>query len=136
MADRTGSTVFGRPYRTAGNSVDRNHQPKGRGIGLVTPIYQACLEWNNIHFLWNTRADNLLVVDDRVVGIETFRLRDKTTEPITADMVILATGGFQNNLQMVREFWPQEFKFSPKDPGRFRTSLDRVGAQNGSTRRW
>lgn len=99
---------------TAGNSVDRNHQPKGRGIGLVTPIYQACLEWNNIHFLWNTRADNLLVVDDRVVGIETFRLRDKTTEPITADMVILATGGFQNNLQMVREFWPQEFKFPQK----------------------
>ena len=96
---------------TPGNSVDRNHQPAERGIGLVTPIYQACLELDNIHFAWNTRADNLRVEDGRVVGIETFRLREETTEHMTADRVVLATGGFQNNLQMVREFWPKEFKF-------------------------
>ncbi|MFP6763009.1 MAG: FAD-dependent oxidoreductase, partial [Planctomycetaceae bacterium] len=27
-----------------GNSVDRFHQPAGRGIALVTPIYEACLK--------------------------------------------------------------------------------------------
>ena len=99
---------------TPGNSVDRNHQPEDRGIGLVTPIYQACLELDNIHFLWNTRAEKLLVADSRVIGIETFLLRGETTEQINADIVILATGGFQNNLQMVREFWPRQFKFPQK----------------------
>jgi len=96
---------------TPGNSVDRNHQPADRGIGLVTPIYRACLELDNVHFMWNTRADNLLVEEGRVVGIETLDLRGETTTRNAADTVVLATGGFQNNLQMVREFWPREFKF-------------------------
>ena len=35
-----------------GNSVDRFHQPTGRGIGLVTPIYRECLAYDNIRFVW------------------------------------------------------------------------------------
>lgn len=97
-----------------GNSVDRFHQPVGRGIGLVTPIYRECLKHSNIHFVWNHQATKLLIEDDRIVGLELRQIRDGTTKSVRSDHVILATGGFQSNLDMVREFWPPDVTF----PGR------------------
>jgi len=111
---------------TPGNSVDRNHLPAYRGVGLVTPIYRACLELDNVHFVWNTRAENLIVDEQRVVGVETLDLRNNTSARMRVDSVVLATGGFQNNLQMVREFWPREFKFPQRileGSGRHSTGL-------------
>jgi len=94
-----------------GNTVDRFHQPSGRGIGLVTPIYRACLEQPGIRFVWNTRADQLLTADGRVVGLKTRNLRTAVERDFRAAAVILATGGFQSNLDMVREFWPDDIRF-------------------------
>ena len=94
-----------------GNSVDRFHQPAGRGIGLVTPIYEACLEHGSIQFVWNAQATKLLEKNGRVAGIEVRHLRDDQEETLKADAVVLATGGFQSNLDMVREFWPQDITF-------------------------
>ena len=103
--------LFSEVVPTPGNTADRNHQPTNRGIGLVTPIYRACLELKNVRFLWHTRAERLLVEDGRLTGVETYHMRDNTIERLSADAVVLATGGFQNNLEMVRKYWPQEFKF-------------------------
>ena len=97
-----------------GNTVDRFHQPAGRGIGLVTPVYRACLERSNVRFAWNTRADSLVVNNQRVVGVRTTDMRDETKGTLEADAVVLATGGFQSNLDLVREFWPAEFDFPDK----------------------
>ncbi|MBQ17976.1 MAG: hypothetical protein CMJ65_12710 [Planctomycetaceae bacterium] len=97
-----------------GNSVKRFHQPAGRGIGLVTPVYRACLERDNVEFVWNTRADSLLIEDQRVIGVRVTELREGGARRLEADAVVLATGGFQSNLAMVREFWPSEFKFPGK----------------------
>ena len=94
-----------------GNSVDRFHQPQGRGIGLVTPIYRECLELENIRFLWNTKAEQLLTQDERVSGVLAGNLRTGEEFQLRANAVILATGGFQSNLDMVREYWPAEFRF-------------------------
>lgn len=94
-----------------GNSVDRFHQPAGRGIALVTPIYQACLAEESIQFVWNAQATKLLEQDGRVAGITVRHLRTETEEELKADAVVLATGGFQSNLDMVREFWPQDITF-------------------------
>ena len=94
-----------------GNSVDRFHQPSDRGIGLVTPIYRACLELPNIQFTWNTKAEQLVQVNGRVSGVQCRNLRTNRKTTIHATAVVLATGGFQSNLDMVREFWPREFKF-------------------------
>jgi len=97
-----------------GNTAARFHQPVGRGIGLVTPVYRACLERPNVRFAWNTRADSLVVRNDRVVGVRTTDMRDETKKVLEADAVVLATGGFQSNLDLVREFWPAEFAFPKK----------------------
>jgi len=97
-----------------GNSVDRFHQPAGRGIGLVTPIYHACLKLPNVRFAWNRQVTQLLVENERVVGIEARQLRTGRSEQLRASQVVLATGGFQSNLDMVREFWPAQFRFPEK----------------------
>ena len=97
-----------------GNTAARFHQPVGRGIGLVTPVYRACLERQNVRFAWNTRADSLVVRNDRVVGVRTTDMREETQRVLEADAVVLATGGFQSNLDLVREFWPAEFAFPKK----------------------
>ena len=94
-----------------GNSVDRFHQPTDRGIGLVTPIYRECLEHDNVSFVWNAQAVKLLNENGRVVGIVTRDTRTQDEREIRCGAVVLATGGFQSNLDMVREFWPQEFRF-------------------------
>ena len=94
-----------------GNSVNRFHQPRGRGIGLVSPIYRECLELDNIEFVWNTKAEQLLTKEGRVVGVLAQNVRDEREREFRAPAIILATGGFQSNLDMVREFWPQEFRF-------------------------
>ena len=97
-----------------GNSVDRFHQPAGRGIGLVSPLYRECLKHSNIRFVWNVQATKLLQNGDRVTGVRLLNLRENAESILMADTVVLATGGFQSNLDMVREFWPADVTFPEK----------------------
>ncbi len=105
---------FEAAYQAPGNTVPREHQPIGRGIGLVTPIFRACQELPNIEFVWNTKVEQLLQTDGQVAGVLGKNVRTQEESRFEADAVILATGGFQNNLDMVREFWPAEFRFPEK----------------------
>ncbi|MFP6764208.1 MAG: FAD-binding protein, partial [Planctomycetaceae bacterium] len=57
------------------------------------------------------QATALLETDGHVSGIRIRHLREQTDEELTADAVVLATGGFQSNLDMVREYWPQDITF-------------------------
>lgn len=92
--------------RPAGNSVARVHEVHGRGLGLVAPIYRECLRTKGISFRWSQRLDRLLRAGDRVTGIAVTDERTGHTSEIKAGAVILATGGFQSNLALVRETWP------------------------------
>lgn len=93
-----------------GNSVEREHQPVGRGIALVTPIYRECLEHGGIRFVWNAKVEQLLQHEGRVAGVVARDQRTGKEQTFRATAVVLATGGFQSNLDMVREFWPAEFR--------------------------
>ncbi len=101
------SDVLMRP----GNSVARFHLTKGRGLGLVAPMYRKALEYPGIRFLWNQEMTDLLVDNGRVVGVQTRDLRSGSDHRLTARAVILATGGFQNNLALLREHWPDAMRF-------------------------
>ena len=94
-----------------GNSVVRFHNVVGRGLGLVTPIYLANLKSGNVSFRWNTRVDDLLVEEGSVVGIRGTNVRTGETVERRAGGVVLATGGFQSNLEKVREFWNKDMPF-------------------------
>jgi succinate dehydrogenase/fumarate reductase flavoprotein subunit len=56
----------------------------------------------------------LLVHSGRVSGVRTRDLRSGGTRRLTAPAVILATGGFQSSLPLVREHWPAATKFPEK----------------------
>lgn len=109
-----GVSFSDRLIQIPGNSVPRFHSPKGRGLGLVSPIYRAAERNPGIEFEWNVRIDELLVEEGRAVGVRGTSLRSGKPKTFRADHVVLATGGFQSNLEMVREFWPEQFEF----PGR------------------
>lgn len=94
-----------------GNSIARLHRTKGRGIALVSPIYRQCLLSPNITFVRNARVDRLLNDGKRIVGIAATNLRTGEPLEIRARVVVLATGGFQNNLDMVRQFWTTSMPF-------------------------
>lgn len=103
--------VFYAVDHSPGNSVARGHQPKGGGLALVRPIYQECLKYPNIRFIWNHRVVDLIQEGNRVTGIVAKNLRTQEQVTLSASSVVLATGGFQSNLHMVRDFWPQKLKF-------------------------
>jgi uncharacterized protein len=97
------------PQIIPGNSVRRQHVAKGRGIGLVTPIYRECLRYVNIRFVWNTKVVGLTIETGRVVGVRGVHQRTGQTNEFRAGSVVLATGGFESNLQLVRAYWPHYF---------------------------
>jgi len=94
-----------------GNRIPRWHQVIGGGLGLVEPIYRACVQTGNVNFYWNTKGISLLRDGDRIEGVRAKRLRDGKEIDYLAPVVILATGGFQNNMEMVREYWPKDLPF-------------------------
>jgi flavocytochrome c len=94
--------------RPAGNSVPRLHLTRGKGLGLVEPIYRACLRHRNIRFQWATVAEDLIIRNGRVTGVRIRDLRRRTRRDLSAHSVIVATGGFQSDLKTVLENWPSE----------------------------
>ncbi len=101
---------FGEVLRRTGNSVPRIHRTQG-GRDLVTTLYRECLQYPNITFTWNHRVSSLVKENNQVVGVWAENLRSGQRLSFPAAAVVLATGGFQSNLQMVREFWPDNLRF-------------------------
>jgi flavocytochrome c len=110
--------------RPAGNSVPRLHLARGKGWGLVEPLYRACLQHRNIRFMWATVAEELVLHGGRVTGVKARDLRRRTRRDLRARSVIVATGGFQSNLERVLANWPPDL---PR-PGRLL-----VGAAHSAT---
>jgi flavocytochrome c len=99
---------FDNLVKPAGNSVPRLHLARGKGWGLVEPLYRACLQHANIRFMWATVADELLLRSGRVTGVRVRELRRRVRHDLRAHNVIVATGGFQNNLEKVLLNWPTD----------------------------
>ena len=94
-----------------GNSVPRFHRTRGRGLGLVSPIYTECVRHPNVKFEWNVKVTGLVVERGRVSGVRGENLRTGGAIELRGRAVVLATGGFQTNLALVREFWPRNLHF-------------------------
>ncbi len=105
---------FSGVLRIPGNSVARFHEPIGRGLGLVSPIYRQAVLHPKIRFVWNFKVDGLVTKDSRVVGVDGAYLRGGERASFRGELVVLATGGFQSNLDIVREYWPEAVRFPEK----------------------
>ena len=83
------------------NSVPRQHATHDSGYGLVAPIYRECLR-RGVQFRFLTKVNKLTRS-----GVMATDLRTGNTIELRAPAVILATGGFQSNLELVRANWPK-----------------------------
>jgi flavocytochrome c len=92
-----------------GNRVLRWHRPDNNGLGLMTALIQTAQSLPNITFMTSTGAEKLLIEDSRVRGVAA--KRNGARIEIRSATVIVATGGFNSNLDMVLEYRPEFRKF-------------------------
>lgn len=97
---------FDRVIPSHGNSIPRFHMTYRRGLNLTRPIYLEALRYSNIRFRWNLEAKRLLKTGERVTGVSAIELRSGSAITIRARSVVLATGGFESNIDLVRRNWP------------------------------
>ena len=95
-----------------GASVNRIHWPKVDGkktnVGsyMIPLMEKACNEEENIEILFETTAHTIIMNENAAAGIvATGKMGETVT--VTADAVILATGGFGANLEMVAALKPE-----------------------------
>jgi predicted oxidoreductase len=91
---------------TPEDTVPRFHFTRGAAINAVLPLIRAALERGRIEFLPNTRVSGILRRDGIVSGVRTVNTRTGGKRLYRAGAVVLTTGGYQGNIEKVRETWP------------------------------
>ncbi|MCZ2151623.1 MAG: FAD-dependent oxidoreductase [Bryobacterales bacterium] len=89
-----------------GNTFPRFHMNPQLGYGIISPIYRACLKSPGVTFHWNIEVTELVWEDGRVRGIRGRDTRTGADIRMEAPAVLLATGGYESNLELVRKNWP------------------------------
>ncbi|MBF7096450.1 FAD-binding protein [Alkalibacter mobilis] len=67
-------------------------------------IWESTLEKDGVEVLYNTVGEKLITDGDMVVGVEATK-KDGTKVTINAEAVILATGGFVGNKEMIEKYF-------------------------------
>lgn len=91
---------------SAEDSVPRFHFPRGAAASAVLPMLREALGREPIAFAWNHEATRLLLGRGRVTGVVARDLRSGRMLTLRAPAVVIATGGFESNDQLVRTHWP------------------------------
>lgn len=124
-AERGGYTAQGH-----GNSVPRFHITWGTGPGIVEPfarrVRQAAHE-GKVQFKFRHRVDELTLTDGVVTGVsgtllspdESVRGVSTTREALgefalSAEAVVVTSGGIGGNFDLVRQNWPERMGTPPK----------------------
>src|SRR5579859_5479077 len=113
-----------------GNSVPRFHIAWGTGTGIVEPFTASALRAAGnglVTFYHRHQVDSLVIADGAVTGVRGTVLaaddsprgvasnRDKAGEfELTAQAVIVTTGGIGGNHEMVRRHWPERLGTAPE----------------------
>lgn len=89
------------PSASAEHSVGRNFSPEGGGAGVVNALLAKC-EAENVKVMLETPAQELMSEGGKVVGVKALGA-DGTPYVINAEKVIIATGGFGANTDMLAD---------------------------------
>jgi flavocytochrome c len=92
-----------------GNRVLRWHRPENNGLGLMTALINHARKQPNVTIMASTSAGKLLTQKGRVSGVSA--KKNGETIDIHAKAVVVATGGFNSNLDMVLQHRPELKKF-------------------------
>jgi succinate dehydrogenase/fumarate reductase flavoprotein subunit len=107
---------------------------EGLGRGLVGGLLKACLA-HGVDIATRSRAARLLTEDGEVTGVEIET--PEGTRPVGAGAVVLATGGFEYDRDLVRDFLRGPLTRAigaPSNTGDGLRMAMRVGAQLGNMR--
>ncbi|MEG0170264.1 MAG: flavocytochrome c [Anaerorhabdus sp.] len=97
--------------KAGGASTNRSHRPvdeagKILSVGsYLVPIFEQAAKDNNVTFYMETEATEILMNEGTAVGVKASSA--DTDYTINAKAVILATGGFGGNLEMVESYKPE-----------------------------
>lgn len=91
---------------SAEDSVPRFHFPRGGAASAVLPMLREALGRDSIVFLWHHEASELLRDGSAIAGVVARDLRSARRLSLRAPAVVVATGGFESNDEMVRAHWP------------------------------
>ncbi|KTR93254.1 FAD-binding dehydrogenase [Microbacterium testaceum] len=116
--------------RGHGNSVPRFHVPWGTGTGISEPFAdrsRAAAETGQVVFRFRHRVDGLTFTGGRVTGIHGAVLapddsprgvsssrEEVSTFELSAQAVVIATGGIGGDHERVRRWWPERLGTPPK----------------------
>jgi fumarate reductase flavoprotein subunit len=87
-------------YYAADEPTPRDHAPDLAGAGVMEVLYARCKERRGIDFALRRRVDRMIVEDGRVRGVAV------GDDEVRAGAVVVSTGGFGNNPELVREYFP------------------------------
>lgn len=90
---------------TPEHSVPRFHFASGSARNVVVPMMAAAFKRANLSFRFSSEAEALLTDDGRVEGVRVRDLRTGKSYELHAPSVVIATGGFEANLDLVNEHW-------------------------------
>lgn len=87
------------------NSVPRFHFTPRGALDVVLALYRTALALPSVSFEWNENVDSLVVDDNRVAGVVVHNLRTGNERMLRSRQVVLATGGFEGDLERVLANW-------------------------------
>jgi flavocytochrome c len=90
---------------TPEDTVPRFHFTRGAAVNAIVPMIGQALKRGRIEFVWNSEATGVLQENGRIAGVNTRNTRSGAERAYRAPAVIVATGGFQSNLELVRKTW-------------------------------
>ena len=89
-----------------GNSVMRWTRSKGNGLGLMTHMIKA-FRARDGEIVANTEITGIKIADGRVTGLKGKNSETGEEVEVTSKVVLVSTGGFNSNIDMVLEFRPE-----------------------------
>ncbi len=92
-----------------GNRVHRWHRPDNNGLGLMTALIKTAESIPNITIITSTKAGKLITKDGRVAGLTA--TKENQRFDVQSKTVVVSTGGFNSNLDMILECRPEFKKF-------------------------
>jgi len=93
---------------TPEGSVPRFHFAGGTAVRIVVPMLHEAFDRAGISWAMNSRVEKLDFTEDDMITVRTRDVRSGALRTYAARSVVLATGGFQGDLERVRHNWPAD----------------------------
>jgi len=101
---------------TPEDTVPRFHFAGGGATRVVVPMLREAVARTNLNFVMNAEAQHLSVIEDELFQLQIRDSRTGAHRQYIAPAVVIATGGFQSNLDLVRENFRTDTPALPTAP--------------------